>query len=848
MTFLTRNQWILLIGGIALLFAACLISYFFILPAIQPQTPAPTQPPLSTPAPPQAACGNRWPVVQAAGRLVVGVSADYPPFESYNAQYQIDGFDIALVRLIGQQLGLQVDFVDFAFEGLAAALQLGQIDAAISAISITPERQSQVDFSDIYYYGFDATLARQDTPIGLITSVDQMAAYRVGAQAGTVYYNYLKQNLVDTGKMPAANLYSYARVDQAINDLKSGLIELVMLDLQPAQSIAASGGVKIVGEGFNTQSYAIAVCKGGLDLLERINQALTDLVAQGRVNELAIQYLNQAPDVTPIPTPTPLPPQPTPTPLPPPPCVAGLEFVADLNLPDNNMKNPPKLSPGQPFIKGWRVRNTGTCDWTPTYSLDYAYGNDPAARMGGVRTYLDRNVPPGGTYDLYVNLVAPVVPGVYQGFWQMLSSISYPFGQKVWVGIEVVPYPTATPKATQTPSPSIGFSAVPTRVNAGDPVTFNWNVQGAQDVYFYAQGEPWQNNRVAPQGSRVVYPPKTTTYELRVVWPGGTVEVRQIYIEVLPPPPGAPQIRQFAVNPTQITVGQCVALQWLVEGQVINIRLLRDGVQIWGDAPLSGTHQDCPPQPGQVTYAVEASGPGGTNRQQLSILVQAQPTVIPPTVTQPPPPPEILAFVVDPLQIQLGQFVNLSWSTGGTVDNVRITRDGAVILDGASLTGSAQDSPPAPGQVVYQITASNNAGLSDTESATLTVQQQTPSDPLEGTSWNLLNYSNGSGGTLQVLAGSEITLAFQPGMNVTGSAGCNTYNGPYQVQDGQLLFGSLATTGLACSDPPGVMQQEDAYLTLLMSTTAYQMQANMLQLYDAQGRVVLEFTLAIQPR
>ncbi len=843
----TRTEWILLIGGIVLLLAACLIAYFLILPAFQPQAPAPTAPQV-TPTPPVAACEARWPQIQARGKLVVGVSADYPPFESYNAQYQVDGFDIALMRLVGQELGLQVEFVDFAFEGLAAALQLGQIDAAISAISVTPERLSQVNFSDIYYYGFDATLARQDAPIGEITSVDQMAAYRVGAQSGTVYQNYLQQNLVATGKMPSANLYSYTRTDQAINDLKNGLVDLVLMDLNPAESFAAAGGVKIVAKGFSTQSYAVAVCKGGLDLQEQIDRALTNLTNQGKVTKLAIQYLSQPPDATPAPTPTPLPPQPTPTPLPPPPCIAGMAFVGDLNLPDNNMKNPPQLSPGQPFIKGWRIRNTGTCDWTPTYSLDYAYGNTPASQMGGQRTYIQRNVPPGGVYDIYVSMVAPVVPGVYQGFWQILSSISYPFGQKVWVGIEVLPYPTATPKATQTPSPSINFSANPTAVISGDPVNFLWDVQGAEAVYFYAQGQPWQENKVAPQGTRVVYPPQSMTYELRVVWPGGNVEVRQQRIEVAPPPPGAPLIRQFSVAPNQIMTGQCVTLQWSVEGQVNNVRLLRDGVQIWGDAPLGGTFQDCPPGPGQLTFAIEASGPGGTSRQQQTIQVVSQPTVVPPTATMPPPPPQISSFAVDPLQIQLGAFVSLSWNVGGTVDNVRITRDEAVIQDGAALVGSAQDSPPNPGQVVYSITASNNAGQSDSRSATVSVQQPVPSNPLEGTDWELLNRYDGVGAMLPVLEGSDVTLSFEQRFSIDGSAGCNTYNGQYQLQGSQLAFGELTITQLMCGTPPGVMEQETAYLSLLQSVTTYQLQANNLRMFDTGGKLVLEFELPIEPR
>ena len=72
-----------------------------------------------------------------SGVLRVGTSADYPPFEYYNSRYQLDGFDIGLIREIGKQLGVQVEIKDYAFDGLYNALQLGSIDAAISAITVT---------------------------------------------------------------------------------------------------------------------------------------------------------------------------------------------------------------------------------------------------------------------------------------------------------------------------------------------------------------------------------------------------------------------------------------------------------------------------------------------------------------------------------------------------------------------------------------------------------------------------------------------------------------------------------------------------------------------------------------
>jgi polar amino acid transport system substrate-binding protein len=850
MQSLTRNEKILLIVGIVLLAAACLVTIFFVLPEVWPAGSQSATPTAGLPtSPAQVTCADRWAQAQASGKLVVGTSADYPPFEYYNAQYQIDGFDPALMRLIGQQMQVQVEFVDFAFEGLGAALELGQIDAAISAISVTPEREAQLDFSNVYYYGLDAILARQDSPITTITQVEQMAGYRVGVQSGTVYEGYLRTSLVDTGLMPVANLVLYSRADQALTDLRNGLINLVMLDMQPANTAVQAGGLKLVGQGLNPQSFAIAVCQGGTDLIRGINQALGDLSAQGKLNELTAQYLNQSQAITPVPSPTPATPVPTATPAPPPPCIDGMAFVADLNLADNNMKNPPKMAPGQAFTKGWRIRNSGTCTWTNTYSLDYAGGNTSASRMGGQRTFIQGSVPPGGIYDIYINMVAPIVPGTYQGFWQMLSSISYPFGQKIWVGIEVVPNATSTPKPTQTPSPSITFYADRTTVNQGEPVTFTWNVVNAYAVYFYAQGQPWQDNMVYAQGSTTVYPPQSMTYELRVQWNSGAVETRQIYITVNPPPPGAPKITQFSLTPPdQVNLGVCVTIQWAVEGQVTGVRLQRDGQDIWGNAPVSGATQDCPPAAGQVVYAIEATGPGGTSRQQHALLVNPPPPTDAPPTAVPPPPPDIDYFAVDPAQIPLGSCVNLTWSVNGTVDKIQITRDGAVILDGGSLTGNAQDCPTATGQIQYQLLASNNAGQTDTQAATVIVEAPPQGNPLENTNWELLTYNNGTGAMQSVLTDTEITIIFQADLVAKGSAGCNTYQGPYTVNGSQLSLGQPVVTLLTCGEPAGIMEQETAYLALLQETSRFVIEGNELRLYDEEDDLLLEFENMIQPR
>ena len=79
-----------------------------------------------------------WARIQTAGKLVIGTAADYPPFEFYSSDYTLDGFDIALAKALGDELGVEVEFNDYAFDGLLDQVQLGHVDAALAAISVTP--------------------------------------------------------------------------------------------------------------------------------------------------------------------------------------------------------------------------------------------------------------------------------------------------------------------------------------------------------------------------------------------------------------------------------------------------------------------------------------------------------------------------------------------------------------------------------------------------------------------------------------------------------------------------------------------------------------------------------------
>ena len=387
-----------------------------------------------------------WDRIQANQKIVVGTAADYAPFESYTSDLKLDGFDIALMQKIGEKLGLKVEFNDFAFDGLGSVLQIGQADVAAAALSVTPQRQAVVDFSNLYYVSIDAALAPTDSTLVIKAAAD-LADKKVGVQKGTVYESWANENITFNSGA-GGGVFTYENADEMINALKAKQIDVVLLGKQPALSAQNAGGVKIVGESFAQQQYALALPKNSPTLKAKINQALDSLVQDGTLLMLSKLYLNE--EVSAVqPLPSVLPQQPV-TPAP---CVDGMAYVQDLSYDDQNLTAPPSVQPGQAFVKSWRIKNVGTCAWTPAYMLDFTYGNSNQSAMGGVGTPVTRNVNPGETYDMSVNLVTPKDPGTYTAVWNMHNAEGAAFGESLWVAVTV----PGTPPIAVKPATTLDF-------------------------------------------------------------------------------------------------------------------------------------------------------------------------------------------------------------------------------------------------------------------------------------------------------------------------------------------------------------------------------------------------------
>ncbi|MCB0083363.1 MAG: transporter substrate-binding domain-containing protein, partial [Caldilineaceae bacterium] len=488
----------------------------------------------------------------------------------------------ALIREIANELGLNLELTNVAFDGLLGALQLGQIDVAIAALSITPERAALVDFTNVYYVGQDAIVAEPRSSI-VVTTVDELAQYRVGVQRGSAYETWLRATLVATGEMAAENLFVYTTLPPAMRDLRQRAIDVVIMDSAPAESYVEGGSAKLVAEGLNKQRFAMAVPKGANLLRETINSALSELQAEERVAALTQQYLPlNASQVQPLPPEV----QPAPTTAPLPSCIDGGLYLATGNTADPSIVVPTVLIAGQVFQKEIRVRNSGTCPWDGSYQLAYAGGNTPAAQMNGVAVPVQGSVAPNQEYLFYLNLTAPVNPGLYQATWELRNGQGVSFGERILVSVQVPTAPTPVPTPTPSSQPNIQFSVDRSYIRAGECVNFYWQVENVTAVFFYAQGEQQAGVGGIDQRSRC--PTTTTTFELCVIERDNAQVVRQITVGV---DNGlAPQIRRFDINPSgTINLRQCVTIAWEVAGQVSYLRIRRNGESLWDGAPLMGS-------------------------------------------------------------------------------------------------------------------------------------------------------------------------------------------------------------------------------------------------------------------
>ena len=374
--------------------------------------------------------------VQQSGKLRLGVPPEYIPFIYYDNAGNTTGIDVALAQEVARRMGVEVQVVNLAFDGLIDSLNLGQVDMIGGAFAKTDERQQQIDFSRVYYSGsptFIALSSLQKTA----SSMDAFRDLRVGVQKGTSFDQWIKTNLVGGGYISARNVYTYSSAADEIRALDRGDVDLVMLDKDTYEDLyRSSGKYQVFFDNIAQEKFAFGLRKGS-DLTSVVSGHLGDMIKDGTAQNIANRFFqmnfNEAKtDVTrdsSIATPTPnVPVYVIPDKAAGNTCLNGMQFVSDVTITDGH-----QVSQGEKFRKIWRVKNTGSCPWTTNYTFVYVSGD----QMSGRNISVPSAVQPGQTVDLGVDLVAPSKDGTYRGYWQMRSPQGQNFGETIWVKIRV---------------------------------------------------------------------------------------------------------------------------------------------------------------------------------------------------------------------------------------------------------------------------------------------------------------------------------------------------------------------------------------------------------------------------
>jgi polar amino acid transport system substrate-binding protein len=214
----------------------------------------------------------------------VATDATWAPFEYVDTQTgKIVGFDIDLFDAIADRANITVEYVNVAWDPLLAGMAEGTYDAAISSITIKPDRLEKMNFSHPYYTAGQIIVTLNSSTD--ITGPETLFGKSVGVQTGTTGEDTAKS-------INGTTVVGYDEIPPAFVALMAGQIDAVICDTPVAYGyVNKYDTLKTVGEVLTTEQYGIAVPKGKEELLGKINTALDALLAEGIIDQLTQKWL-----------------------------------------------------------------------------------------------------------------------------------------------------------------------------------------------------------------------------------------------------------------------------------------------------------------------------------------------------------------------------------------------------------------------------------------------------------------------------------------------------------------------------------------------------------------------------
>ena len=218
-----------------------------------------------------------------SNELIVGIAADAPPFAFINNKGEPDGFDIELIRIIGQRMNKKVSFTVLDFNSIFPTLQTGKIDLAISSISATQERKNRFDFSAPYLFDHIAAVYKKGSPY---SSPESLHDAIVGVQRGSALETWSR--LIRLSSIKSLAMDNTKEIVQAIATNK---VNILLVDRSEAQNLLQEDPtLGYFDVGTSQDGYAIAMKKNS-EYQQRINSIIEDLQKEGILTQLSNKWL-----------------------------------------------------------------------------------------------------------------------------------------------------------------------------------------------------------------------------------------------------------------------------------------------------------------------------------------------------------------------------------------------------------------------------------------------------------------------------------------------------------------------------------------------------------------------------
>lgn len=232
--------------------------------------------------------------IKKSGKLVVGTSADYPPYEFHamiDGKDQIVGFDMNIAKAVADDLGVELEIQDLGFDAALQAVQTGLVDLGIGGINPTPDRQEAFEISDIYYTAEYVALISKEK-MAEFNELSDLDGKEIGVQTASVQEGFVNENL------KPSSLLSLPKITDLVIQLNSGLIDAIILEKNVAESyVKANSELAMANIDFSNEDIeggsAVIASKGNTELMAEVNKTLKRLIEDGSIDKWYLEAVEQ---------------------------------------------------------------------------------------------------------------------------------------------------------------------------------------------------------------------------------------------------------------------------------------------------------------------------------------------------------------------------------------------------------------------------------------------------------------------------------------------------------------------------------------------------------------------------